>query len=217
MSEDTKNQWRARLRADRRLMDDAASRLAAAGLATAGLGWAEQLGATHPQPICAYVSTGQEPPTGLLLADLVRAGHRVFVPICEPGHQLSWTPWTPGVAMARSTLAPVMEPVGPRRAFAELGAVAGVIVPALAVDTAGVRLGQGGGYYDRFLAALRPAPAGRSEAGGEMGAAGAVPMAAVVYEREVVEPGRLPHDALDQPVDYIVTPGGFRAVRSWSA
>jgi 5-formyltetrahydrofolate cyclo-ligase len=209
MNATTKIQWRARLRADRRLMNDDDARRAAAGLATAGAGWARHvMGSPSPGTVCAYVSTGNEPPTGLLLAALVQAGHCVFVPVCEPGHLLSWVLWTPGVAMVRSTLAPVMEPAGPRLAFATLGPVSGVLVPALAVDTAGVRLGQGGGYYDRFLASLRSA--GLAVASGALGADGAVPIAAVVHEREVVEPGLLPRDALDRPVDYVVTPGGFR-------
>lgn len=94
-----------------------------------------------------------------------------------------------------------MEPVGPRQAFAALGPVAALLLPALAADTSGVRLGQGGGYYDRFLASLRT-----TKNGGLPG----VPAAAVVYDHEVLEPHQLPHDALDQPVDYLLTPEAFR-------
>ncbi|MGO4384305.1 5-formyltetrahydrofolate cyclo-ligase [Specibacter sp. RAF43] len=196
MSECTKAEWRARLRAARLLIDDAGRHLAAAGLASAGLAWLREMSGGMPATtICAYVSGRAEPPTAPLLGALAGAGHTVLVPVCEPGHQLSWTPWTPGVAMARSALAPVQEPVGPRYRFAELGAVHGLILPALAIDAAGVRLGQGGGYYDRFLAAV-----------GE----GAVPTAGVVYEAEAVPAGELPHDVLDRRVQYILTPGGYR-------
>ncbi|NVM97242.1 5-formyltetrahydrofolate cyclo-ligase [Arthrobacter sp. SDTb3-6] len=205
MTPRTKSEWRSRLRAARLSMDDAARRLAADRLAAAGAGWAAQLrGGSSPGMVCAFISSGSEPGTGPLLETLFAAGHPVFVPVCEPGHGLSWTAWTPGVELARSDLAPVMEPVGPRLAFSELGAVDGILLPALAVDTAGVRLGQGGGYYDRFLAA-RAAHA----AGGER----AVPTAAVVHVGEVFPAGVLPHDVLDQPVGWLVTPDGWSPAR----
>lgn len=215
MTSTLKSAWRSRLRAARRSMDDGgpnsvAVSLAAAGLATAGLEWAGLVaGTAGTSTICAYISMGYEPPTGALLAALDGAGHSVFVPICVEGHQLAWTAWTPGVAMARSRLAPVMEPVGERLPFARLGPVAGVLLPALAVDTAGVRLGQGGGYYDRFLAALGAAP---SHTLGSEGPGSGVARAGVVYENELLAAGSLPHDTLDQPVDWVVTPAGFRKI-----
>jgi 5-formyltetrahydrofolate cyclo-ligase len=191
-------------------MDDGDRTSAAAGLAAAGLQWAGQVaGTAGPSAFCAYISMGHEPPTGALLAALDGAGHSVFVPICVEGHQLAWTAWTPRVAMARSLLAPVLEPVGERFPFAGLGPVSGVLLPALAVDTAGVRLGQGGGYYDRFLAALGATPA---HSGGSEGAGSAVARAGVVYQREVLAAGSLPHDTLDQPVDWVITPAGFRRI-----
>jgi 5-formyltetrahydrofolate cyclo-ligase len=197
----TKSQWRSRLRSARRSMDDAARHLAAEQLASAGAGWATQLrGSDSPGTVCAYISSGSEPGTGPLLRSLHQAGHGVYVPVCEPGHQLSWTQWTPGVALERSLLAPVMEPAGQRLSFATLGAVDGILLPALAVDITGVRLGQGGGYYDRFLASL----ACLTEDEGH-----AVPTAAVVHVQEVFEEGLLPHNELDRRVDWVVTPGGW--------
>lgn len=206
MTPATKIQWRSRLRSARLSMDDAVRHRAAAGLASAGAGWVSELrGAASPGIVCAYVSSGSEPGTGALLEALGDAGHRIFVPVCEPGHQLSWARWSPGFTMARSTLAPVLEPTGPRLPFAALGAVDGILLPALAVDTSGVRLGQGGGYYDRFLAALS-SPA--------EGGVRAVPTAAVVHEREVFPPGVLPHDVLDRPVDWVLTPSGWNRAGS---
>ncbi|WP_125610253.1 5-formyltetrahydrofolate cyclo-ligase [Specibacter cremeus] len=199
MGSPDKATWRERLRAARALMDDDDRRLAGDRLATAGLAWVADVSrpgrADDGWAVCCYLSAGTEPPTPALLAALVQAGYRVLVPVCEPGFQLSWARWFPGVRMARSPLAPVLEPVGPRFPFDAVGPVAGILLPALAVDLSGVRLGQGGGYYDRFLAT-----------------AGTHPRAAVVHDTEVLPAGTLPHDALDRPVDYIVSPGGVRRI-----
>lgn len=151
--------------------------------------------------ICAYLSVGSEPPTDELLVALCSAGHTVFVPVCEPGFQLAWVRWFPGVDLVKSQLAPVMEAVGQHYSFAELGPVQAVLVPALAVDSSGTRLGQGGGYYDRFLAGI-------FLGGIFLGGSGQARVAAVVYDQEFLTAGDLPHDSLDMPVGYIVTPSG---------
>ncbi|MHA7306801.1 5-formyltetrahydrofolate cyclo-ligase [Arthrobacter sp. TMN-49] len=167
---------------------------AGADLARVGLEWLASVSSSGAgMTVCGYVSTGLEPPTGPLLTAWVAAGHTVYVPVCEPDFQLSWARWHPGIEMAKSVLAPVMEPVGPRLPFAALGLVQAILLPALAVDTAGVRLGQGGGYYDRFLAIIP-----------------ALPLAAVVYAHELVAPGLLPHDSLDVSVTYALTPAGYQ-------
>ncbi len=65
-----------------------------------------------------------------------------------------------------------------------------LIVPVLGVDAKGVRLGQGGGFYDRTLAALR--------------AAGAVRAFGAVYDEQIVD--ELPHEPHDQLLDGLITP-----------
>jgi 5-formyltetrahydrofolate cyclo-ligase len=62
-----------------------------------------------------------------------------------------------------------------------------IIVPGLAFDTSGHRLGRGGGYYDRFLARLRPN----------------APVIGLAFDLQVVE--SVPVDAGDRPVDLVVT------------
>jgi 5-formyltetrahydrofolate cyclo-ligase len=80
-----------------------------------------------------------------------------------------------------------------------------IILPATAVDFSGNRIGQGGGYYDKFLAAL----AAMSSA--DAGAADAVtlPTAAVVYDTEVLPAGSIPAESFDRKVDTALTPGGI--------
>ncbi|MHA7241196.1 5-formyltetrahydrofolate cyclo-ligase [Arthrobacter sp. TMS1-12-1] len=147
--------------------------------------------------IAAYLGVDTEPDTSPLLGELHRLGFGVVVPICEPAYQLSWTAWTPDVPLERSVRAPVVEPVGHRHAFGELSDVALILVPALAVDRSGHRIGQGGGYYDRFLAQHPP------------GRPGAVPRLGVVYRSEVLPAGAVPAEAYDQPLQGVFTADGL--------
>lgn len=211
---------RAHIRARRRARATPASTagtvdLDGAKLSKITLEWLAMLDDGNPGGVvCAYLSTGQEPPTRSLLIACAEAGYTVYVPVCEPDFQLSWVLWHPDAELVRSSLAPVMEPRGLRLPFESLTAASGtaagesvsgstapesvasairaVIVPALAVDTAGVRLGQGGGYYDRFLPRAANSP-----------------LAAMVYDDECVTAGSLPHDTLDIPVGYALTPSAW--------
>ncbi|GHD04145.1 5-formyltetrahydrofolate cyclo-ligase [Zhihengliuella salsuginis] len=155
--------------------------------------------AERPQPVtvAAYLSYGAEPSLEPLLESLHDDGARLIVPVCLPERQLGWVQWFPGVAVARSAVAPIDEPVGHRGGVEAAAAADVVLVPAQAVDQRGARLGQGGGYYDRFIAALR----GRPEA--------PPPLLAVVYEHELATAGTVPTGPQDQPVDGVVTSRGI--------
>jgi 5-formyltetrahydrofolate cyclo-ligase len=65
-----------------------------------------------------------------------------------------------------------------------------VLVPALAVDRRGVRLGRGGGFYDRSLSFCRPGAR----------------LVAVVRDSELVD--ELPGEPHDVPMTHALTPGG---------
>lgn len=77
---------------------------------------------------------------------------------------------------------------------AELGAI---VVPGVAFDRRGGRLGRGAGFYDRFLGSL-PRDAGRSLVG-------------VAFEWQVVE--RVPVEGHDARMDLLVTSGGVEESR----
>lgn len=146
--------------------------------------------------VAAYLSAGREPGTGPLLDGLLEQGYDVVVPVCEPDRRLSWCRWRPGTPLVPGLFPSVPEPAGPRLSAAGLPDLNLILVPALAVDRNGVRMGKGGGYYDRFLAGLRAA-------------GNRAPAAAIVYDHEFAPAGRWTSDAFDQPVDAALTPSGW--------
>ncbi len=101
--------------------------------------------------VAAYVSIGSEPGTGRLLDGLLDAGKRVILPVLLPDNDLDWA-----VYRGSSSLAPaprgLLEPVGERLGVDAVATADVVLVPGLAVSSTGLRLGRGGGSYDRVLA-----------------------------------------------------------------
>lgn len=163
---------RARLLADRLAVPPEVSRREAAALA----GWLAELSGT----VCAYVPVGPEPGSAAMLDVLVSAGCTVLLPVVVSRSPLDWARY-----MGPSDMAParfgLLEPLGPRLGPQAIASAATVLVPALAVDRRGVRLGRGGGYYDRSL------PLADS----------AADLVAVVRDPELVETlPREPHDIL---------------------
>lgn len=112
----------------------------------------ERLLAEMPPPAGAVVSgfwpLGPEIDLRPLLETLHARGHRVVLPETPPrGNPLIFRLWQPGMAM-------VAERFGTLRPTGDVLAPNWLLVPLLAFDRAGRRLGYGGGYYDRTLAAL---------------------------------------------------------------
>lgn len=100
--------------------------------------------------VAAYVSVGAEPGTGLLLAGLVAAGKRVLLPVLQPDQDLDWAAHEGEHALAPGRFG-ILEPTGPRLGVDAVATADVVLVPGLAVSPTGLRLGRGGGSYDRAL------------------------------------------------------------------
>ena len=126
---------------------------------------------------------------------------RVLLPVVTSPTQLQWSPYLSSSDLELSERG-IREPNGPRYESNVLSGVDLMIVPALAITTDGVRLGQGGGHYDRVLSLVRPD----------------VPIIAMIYDHELLPAGAIPHEAHDVRVTHVCTPNdGLRAVKPASA
>ncbi|MDQ0755573.1 5-formyltetrahydrofolate cyclo-ligase [Arthrobacter sp. B3I4] len=199
-----KDDIRSRHRERRSALTQADLDAAGAALAGHGAAWASAAAGGGPGTFAAYLGVGVEPPTLPLLVALHHAGHRVLLPVCEPGLTLSWVYWTPASGFVRSRYAPIQEPEGERLDSSVMLGAAGVFLPATALDRSGNRIGQGGGYYDKFLAALAGLPWVRA-----VEEAGPLPTAAIVYDTEILPAGSIPAESFDRKVAAALTPGGL--------
>ncbi|MFI0801341.1 5-formyltetrahydrofolate cyclo-ligase [Amycolatopsis lurida] len=146
----SKAEWRSRITAERRsLVSEVRVREAVALAATA---------ARLPgEVVCAYVPFGTEPGSTTLLDQLVDQGKRVLLPIVPdtPG-PLEWAAFEGPSSLGPGKLRGLLEPTGRRLGPDTLGTADVVLIPALAVDDEGIRLGRGAGYYDRSLSFAAP-------------------------------------------------------------
>ena len=182
-----KSTWRALVRAARRELvgtwSPADRARLAASLGAAGLDHLQRYAATRHREdvagmtVTAYEPMRTEPPADGLTDALLAAGVRVLVPITLEKPRLDWA----------DLADPDRRPLGPE----VLAEVDLFFIPALAVSRDGVRLGQGGGYYDTTL------PGARQSSGG-------APVVAVVHDHEVLP--AVPADEHDAVVDAVLRP-----------
>lgn len=142
---------------------------------------------TSAGTIAAYYSVGTEPDTRGLVFALWKRGSYVVLPVLLPDGDLDWASYEgPG------SLAPgprgVLQPVEPVRGTGTVARADVVLVPALAVDVRGRRLGRGGGSYDRALARVGPQ----------------VPTIALLYDSELLP--SVPAEEHDQAVRAVARP-----------
>jgi 5-formyltetrahydrofolate cyclo-ligase len=125
--------------------------------------------------VAAYRPMRTEPGSVELLDALATSASDVIVPLLRDDLDLDWTPWPDGDPLGMDAVA-----------LADV-----VLVPALAVDRHGVRLGRGGGSYDRALRRVRDG----------------VPIVALLYDSELAD--ELPADPWDTGVTAVITPSGW--------
>ncbi|MDX3262686.1 5-formyltetrahydrofolate cyclo-ligase [Streptomyces sp. NPDC093228] len=151
--------------------------------------------------VAAYVSVGGEPGTTPLLDALRARDVRVLLPVLLPDNDLDWGVYAgPGslVRVRHGGRMALLEPAGERLGPEAVGRADAVLLPGVAVDACGMRLGRGGGSYDRVLARLERAGADPA-------------LVVLLYDTEVVE--RVPEEPHDRPVHAVVTPSGVRRFR----
>jgi 5-formyltetrahydrofolate cyclo-ligase len=213
---DSKSDLRARVRAARSQVDPAARAREAAGL----LATARAAGLLDPRgtpgalgvvSIAAYIAAPGEPDPAALRSAVLDAGGVVLLPIPRADRSLDWAHddghYRPHGRYPIEV--PAGQVVGSGAAGLLAHGVRTVLVPALAVDATGTRLGQGGGYYDRLLAELAAAvgtPDGSSGMSARDGSAGGVRIVAVVRDEEVLPAGDVPREEHDHPMTAAVTP-----------
>ncbi len=128
--------------------------------------------------IAAYYSIGSEPDTRGLVYALWKRGTYVLLPLLRADGDLDWASYE-GPDSLRPGPRGLLEPGEPPRGVQAVARADAVLVPALAVDRAGNRLGRGGGSFDRALARVGPL----------------IPLIALLYDGELLDqvPAE-PHD-----------------------
>ncbi|MEV7341433.1 5-formyltetrahydrofolate cyclo-ligase [Streptomyces sp. NPDC093544] len=155
----------------------------------------------HARTVAAYVSVGGEPGTLALLDALHARGVRVLLPVLLADNDLDWGAYAGAGSLVRvqhGGKMALLEPAGERLGPEAVQEADAVLLPGLAVDGRGMRLGRGGGSYDRVLARLERAGADPA-------------LVVLLYGSEVVE--RVPEEPHDRPVHAVVTPTGLRRFR----
>ena len=138
--------------------------------------------------IAAYYSAGTEPATRSLVYALWKRGSYVVLPLLLPDGDLDWASYEGPDSLVPGPRG-LLQPGEPPRGIETVSRADVVLVPAVAVDGAGYRLGRGGGSYDRALARV-----------GEQ-----VPVIALLYDAELV--AQVPAAAHDQRVRAVARPG----------
>lgn len=132
------------------------------------------------QKVCCYLPYGDEPDTELFIDWALESGIQILLPVARKDGSLDWVNYE---GERSQGIFGFEEGSGEPATTEDIDLV---IAPALAVGRNGFRLGQGKGFYDRFLESV------------------AVPCVAVVFDEEILD--SVPCEEHDQPVDSVVTP-----------
>jgi len=154
MAGEPKRDLRLRVLDARRAVSDADRMDLDQRLCLAAGDWLDSLPGGDTSTIAAYVPMPNEPGGPDLPAALAPHVGRVLLPIWRDDNDLDWAVYDGDLEPAGRR---PHEPRGPRLGVDAIREAVALIVPALAVDHEGMRLGRGGGSYDRVLARLGPA------------------------------------------------------------
>jgi 5-formyltetrahydrofolate cyclo-ligase len=144
---------------------------------------------TGSTSVAAYLSTTDEPQTRGFLHWASEHNITVLLPISRADGLLDWAPYN-GEEENSDLIGmptPTSEVLGP----IAINDVDLIIVPAASVDSSGMRMGWGRGYFDKTLGSMEAKP----------------PIYAVIFDNEYVD--AVPTEIHDQPVNGIVTPSGI--------
>jgi 5-formyltetrahydrofolate cyclo-ligase len=182
---ESKGALRRRLAEDRRALSPADRAARSARIAAA----CRSFPALAAAPIvCAYVSFREEVETPALIASLLADKRRVAVPVHLHGGP---QPFAFAEILSLAELVPnhlgIPQPPREEARFLPTAAIPLFLVPGLAFDPAGGRLGYGLGFYDRAFAEAAP---GTLKIG-------------LAFELQVLE--RVPAGPHDVPMDFVVT------------
>lgn len=177
----------------RTFIRDRRSKRAKSQLAEFGDLWARTVVdfADDAEVVAAYVSTAHEPPTHPALDALAAAGKRILLPKLGPGLSRDWAWYAGADDLEQNAPGRPPSPSGESLGADAIVQAQAIIIPGLAINYRGDRLGQGGGWYDRMLKLdVNSARVG-----------------AMVFPDELVDEP-LPHDDMDVPVRWALLPDG---------
>lgn len=141
-----------------------------------------------------YLAVGQEPNMDEVMRLAHGLGKNVAVPQILPGAgQMEPVRWLPAIELETGRYGIRQIPVAQRSAV-DAAVLDLIVVPCVAIDRQGIRLGMGGGYYDRFLPRLSP---------------NAV-VVGVCWHRQLVS--ELPAEPHDRRLQYVLTENEFSKV-----
>ena len=146
--------------------------------------------------VCAFVPDDDEAGGPGLPEALALSGARVLLPVSPPVGPLGWAEYA-GSADLRPGRFGIPVPSAPAAGPEHITEADLVLVPSVAVDRTGNRLGRGGGYYDRSLALARPDTR----------------LLAVLDPEDVLD--HLPAEPHDRPVHGVITPDEVLDFGTW--
>ncbi len=134
--------------------------------------------------VAIYMSLPEEPPTQDLITAVSQLGRNVWLPRIN-GDDLLWVKNPTNFEVGPYG---IKEPLGEALLAKDLTALGAIVLPALAVDVNGTRLGKGKGFYDRVLVKLDEK----------------VKRIVLLFDLEFIL--EIPRESHDQPIHTIATP-----------